>query len=145
MLEGYKTKGIGADITSVGCNGQWLTIGIVVDATNGLVLSIEQLKAWLEPILDAVDADGFKKVADLTMLKTLIHSRRPEDQPQLEQMYLRYANARNPGKGQKHDAAYRLRTWKDEYGNIILDGTNNHCERSIGWRIKERYRSMPRV
>ncbi len=83
MLEGYKTKGIGADITSVGCNGQWLTIGIVVDATNGLVLSIDQLKAWLEPILDAVDADGFKKVADLTMLKTLIHSRRPEDQPQL--------------------------------------------------------------
>ncbi len=57
-------------------------------------------------------------------------------------MYLRYANARKPGKGQKHDAAYRLRTWKDEYGNIILDGTNNHCERSIGWRIKERYRSM---
>ena len=224
LLDGYKTKAIGADVTSVGCNGQWLTIGIVVDATNGLVLSIDQLpgedaeelKAWLEPILDAVDADvlvtddadGFKKVADetgrsqqvckshvgrntdalvdeltaiiqsgqdhsldamgvmpeqaltdLTLLKTLIHSRRPEDQPQLEQMYLRYANARKPGKGQKHDAAYRLRnllmdrwnlwprltfyrTWKDEYGNVILDGTNNHCERSIGWRIKERYRPM---
>ena len=34
------------------------------------------------------------------------------------------------------------RTWKDEYGNEILDGTNNHCERAIGWWIKERYRSM---
>jgi len=42
-----------------------VTIGIAVDATNGLVLSIdelpgedaEQLKAWLKPILDAVDAD----------------------------------------------------------------------------------------
>ena len=34
------------------------------------------------------------------------------------------------------------RTWKDEYDNEILDGTNNHCERAIGWWIKERYRSM---
>lgn len=53
-----------------------------MDAVNGMVLSIdilpgedaEQLKAWLEPILDAVDADvlvtddsdGFKKVSDET-------------------------------------------------------------------------------
>jgi hypothetical protein len=29
-----------------------------------------------------------------------------------------------------------------KYGNEILDGTNNHCERAIGWWIKERYRSM---
>jgi hypothetical protein len=60
---------------------------------------------------------------------------------------------------QKHDLAYRLRnlfmdrwnlwprltlyrTWKDENGNSILNGTNNHGERSIGWWIKERYRSM---
>jgi len=34
------------------------------------------------------------------------------------------------------------RTWKDEYGNEILDSTNNHRERAIGWWIKERYRSM---
>ncbi|MGQ9547139.1 MAG: hypothetical protein ACUVWS_00780, partial [Roseiflexus sp.] len=34
------------------------------------------------------------------------------------------------------------RTWQDEYGNAILDGTNTHCERAIGWWIKERYRSM---
>jgi hypothetical protein len=38
-------------------------------------------------------------------------------------------------------SVYR-RTWKDEDGNLNLDGTNNHCERSIGWWIKERYRSM---
>ena len=78
LLTGYKTKAVGADVTSVRCNGQWVQIGISVDAVNGLVLSIdklpgedaEQLKAWLEPILDAVDADvlvtddadGFKKV-----------------------------------------------------------------------------------
>lgn len=224
LLEGYQTKAVGADVTSIRCNGQWVPIGIVVDATNGMVLSIdalpgadaEQLKAWLEPILDAVDADilvtddadAFKKVsdetgrahqvckshvgrntdalvaefsavleagqdrslelmgvqpeqalADLVALQTMIHSRQPEDHSRLEEIDLRYANARKPGKGQKHDLAYRMRnlfmdrwnlwprltfyrTWKDEDGNLILDGTNNACERSIGWWIKERYRSM---
>jgi transposase-like protein len=224
LLSGYKTKAVGADVTSVRCNGNWVTIGIAVDAINGMVLSIdalpgedaEQLKAWLEPILDAVDADAvvsddadaFKKVSDetgrsqqvckshvgrntdalvdelsaligagqdhsldaihikpeqalydLAALKEMIHARLPENQSKLEEIYLRYANARKPGKGKKHDVAYRMRnlfmdrwnlwprltlyrSWKDEYENVILDGTNNHCERAIGWWIKERYRSM---
>lgn len=224
LLDGYKTKAVGADVTSVRCNGEWLTVGIAVDATNGMVLSIdelagedaEQLQAWLEPILAAVDADvvvsddadAFKQVSDetgrsqqvckshvgrntdalvaelstiiragqdhsldaigitpeqalddLAALQEMIHSRRPEDQSRLEEIYLRYANARKPGKGKKYDVAYRMRNlfmdrwnlwprltfyrnWKDEDGNEILDGTNNHCERAIGWWIKERYRSM---
>ena len=224
LLTGYKTKAVGADVTSVRCNGKWVQIGISVDAVNGIVISIdklpgedaEQLKTWLEPILDAVDADvlvtddadGFKKVSDetgrsqqvckshvgrntdtlvdelsalivsnqdrslevigvspeqalldLSKLKEMIHTRIPEEQPLLEAMYLRYANARKPAKGKKHDVAYRMRnlfmdrwnlwprltfyrTWKDEHGLRIIDGTNNHCERSIGWWIKERYRSM---
>ena len=224
LLTDYKTKAIGADVTSVRCNGKWIPIGISVDAVNGMVLSIdqlpgedaEQLKNWLEPILEAVeadvlvtdDADGFKKVsdetgrshqvckshvgrntdelvdelsailatnqdhsletigvkleqavADLAKLREMIHTRIPEEQTLLEAMYLRYAAARKPGKGKKQDVAYRMRnlfmdrwnlwprltfyrTWQDEYGHRILDGTNNHCERSIGWWIKERYRSM---
>lgn len=224
LLDGYKTKAVGADVTSVRCNGKWLTVGIVVDAVNGMVLSIDelagedaaQLQAWLEPILDAVDAevvvsddaDAFKQVSDqtgrsqqvckshvgrntearvaelsaiiragqdhaleaigvtpeqalddLAALQEMIHSRRPEDQSRLEEIYLRYASARKPGKGKKYDVAYRMRnlfmdrwnlwprltfyrTWKDEDGNELLDGTNNHCERAIGWWIKERYRSM---
>jgi len=224
LLSGYKTKAVGADVTSVRCNGKWVTIGIVVDAVNGMVLSIdklpgedaEQLKTWLEPILEAVDADvvvsddadALKRVSDetgrsqqvckshvvrntealvaelsaligagqdhsldamgitseqaledLAALQEMIHSRRPEDQSRLEKIYLRYANARKPGKGKKYDVAYRMRNlfmdrwnlwprltfyrnWKDEDGNEIIDGTNNHCERAIGWWIKERYRSM---
>jgi len=220
----YQTKAVGADVTSILCNGVWIPVGIVVDAINGLVISIdelpgqdtEQLKAWLTPILEAVDADvlvtddadAFKTIsdetgrahqvckshvvrnsdalveelstliqagqdhslkaidikpeqalADLAVLKEMIHTRRPEDQSRLEETYLRYANAAKPGKGKNHDVAYRMRnlfldrwnlwprltfyrTWKDEYGNEILDGTNNHCERAIGWWIKERYRSM---
>jgi transposase-like protein len=224
LLEGYKTKAVGADVTSVRCNGKWVLVGIAVDAINGLVLSIdqlpgedaEQLKAWLEPILDAVDADvlvsddadAFKQVsnetgrshqvckshvgqntdnlvaelaaiietgqdhsleaigitpqqalADLASLQEMIHSRRPEDQSRLEEIYLCYAEARKPGKGKKYDVAYRMRNlfmdrwnlwprltfyrvWKDDFGNEILDGTNNYCERAIGWWIKERYRTM---
>lgn len=224
LLGGYQTKAVGADVTSVRCNGKWVTVGIVVDAVNGMVLSIdelpgedaEQLQAWLEPILDAVDADvvvsddadAFKNVSDetgrsqqvckshvvrntealvaelsemigagqdhsleaihitpeqaledLASLKEMIHARRPEDQSRLEGIYLRYANARKPGKGKKYDVAYRMRNlfmdrwnlwprltfyrnWKDEHGNEILDGTNNHCERAIGWWVKERYRPM---
>jgi len=34
------------------------------------------------------------------------------------------------------------RTGKYEYGNVNLDGTNNHCERSIGWWVKKRYHSL---
>lgn len=79
---GYQTKAVGADVTSVRCNGKWVTLGIVVDAVNGMVLGIdelagedaEQLQAWLEPILDVVDADvvvsddadAFKRVSDET-------------------------------------------------------------------------------
>jgi transposase-like protein len=224
LLDGYRTGALGADVTSVRCGGKWLALGISVDAITGMTLSIdelpgeeaEQLKAWLEPILDAVDADvlvtddadAFKKVsdetgrahqvckshvgrntdalveelsaliqtgqdrsletlgvsaeqalADLATLKKLIHSRQPEEQPELEQLYLRYAAARKPAKGKRFEVAYRLRnlfldrwtlwprltfyrTWKDEYGHAKLDGTNNDCERSIGWWVKERYRSM---
>lgn len=224
LLDSYRTGAVGADVTSVRCGGKWLPLGISVDAIQGLTLSIdslpgeeaEQLKAWLEPILNAVDADvlvsddadAFKKIsddtgrahqvckshvgrntdalveelstliqsgrdhsletiqvsseqalADLTTLKKLIHSRQPEEQPMLEQLYVRYAAARKPAKGKRFDLAYRIRnlfldrwtlwprltfyrTWRDEHGNLNLDGTNNDCERSIGWWVKERYRSM---
>jgi len=224
LLDGYRTGAVGADVTSVRCKGKWLPLGMSVDAVNGLTLSIdalpgeeaEELKTWLEPILDAVDADvlvsddadAFKKVsdetgrahqvckshvgrntdalvdelsaligagqersletigisseqalADLARMKALIHSRQPEEQAELEHMYQRYANARKPAKGKRFDVAYRMRnlfldrwnlwprltfyrTWRDEYGHVKLDGTNNGCERSIGWWVKERYRSM---
>ena len=224
LLEGYRTGAVGADVTSVRCKGKWLPLGISVDAVTGWTLSIdalpgeeaEELQEWLEPILDAVDADvlvsddadAFKKVSDetgrahqvckshvgrntdalvdelaniihtgqdrsletigvaaeqaltdLERMKTLIHSRQPQEQDELELLYQRYASARKPAKGKRFDVAYRIRnlfldrlnlwtrltfyrTWKDEYGHPRLDGTNNDCERSIGWWVKERYRSM---
>jgi transposase-like protein len=224
FLEGYRTQALGADVTSVKCNGKWLPIGITVDAITGMVLTIDQLsgedaqilQAWLEPIVVTVnarvlvsdDADAFKRVADeagleqqvckshvgrntlalienlsqqiqagadrslaelgiepqqaladLHQLGELMRSRLPEQQPQLEALFLRYAAAPAPRPGQSASLAYRLRnlfldrwnlwprltfyrTWKNAKGEAILDGTNNASERAIGWWIKERYRSM---
>ncbi len=80
LLQGYRTKAIGADLTSVKCKGKWLSIGAVVDPINGLVLCVDHLdgedaqtlKDWVEPIADQVgaetlvtdDADAFKEVAE---------------------------------------------------------------------------------
>ena len=73
-------------------------------------------------------------------------------------MHRRYLDAAPPREGEHQSLAYRLRllfldrwnlwhrltryrTWKGPQGET-LDGTNNACERAIGWWIKERYRSM---
>jgi hypothetical protein len=73
-------------------------------------------------------------------------------------MHRRYLPAVPPHQGEHQSLAYRLRllfldrwnlwhrltryrTWKGPKEET-LDGTNNACERAIGWWIKERYRSM---
>lgn len=225
ILQGYTTKAIGADLTSVKCKGKWLPIGVIVDPLNGLVLSIDPLngedartlQAWVEPIAETVgaqvlvtdDADAFKQaadqigldqqvckshvvrnteeliltltqalemhpaddslaelqvepgqaLADLQRLGELIHSRQPNEDHELLGLYNRYAGAAPPQKGKWASIAYRMRnlfldrwnlwprltfyrTWKNQDGQPILDGTNNADERAIGWWVKERYRSM---
>lgn len=42
LLEEYRTPALGADLTSVKCNGKWLPLG-VIDALTGLTLSIDRL------------------------------------------------------------------------------------------------------
>jgi transposase-like protein len=80
LVSGYTTPALGADLTSIRCNGEWLTLGICVDETNGWVLSIDQLDGadtdtlqnWLQPLIEHFDAqvlvtddaDAFKTVAD---------------------------------------------------------------------------------
>jgi transposase-like protein len=218
-----RTPALGGDLTSVKCNGEWLHLGLAVDDTTGLVLTVDELSAedaetlkeWLEPIAEAVDAnllvsddaDAFKSVAkeldlehqvckshvkrntetfienleskvesdadgslaaigvtpeqalaDLRRLGELILSRQPEEENELEEMHHRYTDAAPPTRGEKATVAYRLRlmyldrwnlwrpltryrTWQGPQGETI-DGTNNGCERAIGWWVKERYRTM---
>ena len=220
---GIRTPALGGDLTSVKCNGEWLPLGLTVDDTDGLVLTVDALSAedgdtlkeWLEPIVQAVeakllvtdDADAFKTAADglglehqvckghvkrnteafiesmepkvesdedgslaaigvtpeqalkdLNRLGELILSRQPEEESELEGMHHRYTGAPPPGGGEKATNAYRLRlmsldrwslwrrltryrTWQGPKGETV-DGTNNGCERAIGWWIKERYRTM---
>ena len=71
----------------------------------------------------------------------------------LEKLYERYQAAPAPKKGQRQTVWYRTRMlvtrlW-DRWPSLTLDqrrndldGTNNNCERLIGWWIKERHRTM---
>lgn len=80
LLAGVRTPAVGSDLTSVKCNGEWLHLGLTVDAVTGVVLTVDEVPAedaetlteWLEPIMAAVgaqllvtdDADAFKTAAD---------------------------------------------------------------------------------
>ena len=218
---------LGADLTSVKCKGEWLTLGVTTDAIAGTTLTIDilengeanTLKDWVQEVAEAVhaevlvsdDADDFKTAADENGLKhqvckshvvrnteawhhamapelardadgslaeigvapeealadsdellRLIKERQPtpEADAKLEEIHLRYAQAASPGKLKqgKETLAYRMRLfsldrwklwrrltlyrgWRGPHGEH-MDGTNNATERSIGWRVKERYRPM---
>ncbi len=76
---------LGADLTSVKCKGQWLTVGVTTDAIAGTTLTIDildngeaaTLKEWVQDVAEAVqaevlvtdDADGFKTAANAHDLK----------------------------------------------------------------------------
>lgn len=108
--------------------------------------------------LKAIGVQPAQAVADLARLGELITSRQPEQGRELEQMHRRYLQAPPPKKGETASLAYRLRLVFLDRWNLWsrltryrkwcgpndeqLDGTNNACERAIGWWIKERYRSM---
>ena len=218
-------RALGVDLTSVRCRGQWLTVGVGVDAVSGLVLTVDllpnaeaaTLTAWVQALAAAVgaeivvsdDADGFKSAADASGVLHQVCKRHVVDNTDrlvaelsaavvgdpdgslaalqvtvaqagddlaavlrwvrerpagragadaLEEIHRRYARARAPGAGERASVADRLRartldrwelwgrrtryrTWVGDDGEE-LDGTNNACERAIGWWVKERYRSM---
>jgi hypothetical protein len=222
---GGRVVGLGTDLTSIRCAGQWLTVGISVDAVTGTALSIDllpngeaaTLTAWVTELADAIeatvlvsdDADGFKiaadaagvdhqvckthvgrnteawvasiepaladdadgslaaiavaaeqAVADCQELLRLMQERQPTPAARatLAAIHYRYLGATKPLTGETMSLAYRLRlfsldrwnlwprltryrTWEGPDGEM-LDGTNNACERAIGWWVKERYRSM---
>jgi hypothetical protein len=77
---GGGVRALGVDLTSVKGNGEWLTVGVSVDAARGMVRSIDvlpdgeaaTLSEWVGALAAAVgaevlvsdDADGFKTAAD---------------------------------------------------------------------------------
>jgi transposase-like protein len=127
--------------------------------------------AWVEAIVPALAEDGDgslagigvtpeQAVVDCQALLALVTERHPtpEARAGLATIHRRYLPAAKPAKGRTMSLAYRLRlfsldrwnvwgrltryrTWQGPTGET-LDGTNNACERAIGWWVKERYRSM---
>ena len=108
--------------------------------------------------LQAIGVSPQQARADLANLGELVKSRQREQATELEAMHRRYLEASPPQEGEHQSLAYRLRLvfldrwnlwhrltryrkWKGPQGET-LDGTNNACERAIGWWIKERYRTM---
>jgi len=108
--------------------------------------------------LAAIGVSPEQAAADLTRLGELVKSRKKEQAPELEALHRRYVEAASPREGEHFSLAYRLRllyldrwnlwhrltryrVWKGPKDET-LDGTNNACERAIGWWIKERYRTM---
>jgi transposase-like protein len=90
---------------------------------------------------------------DGRILQGLVRDRPPDAKQILAILYDCYKAAPAPKPKQKHSMWYRMkrliwRLWTrweritlDEHYDQ-LDGTNNACERLIGWWIKERYRTM---
>jgi len=224
---GGRVVALGMDLTSVRCAGQWLTVGVSVDAVHGTVLSLDllpngetaTLTAWVADLaavlgadlLVSDDADPFKLAADASGLThqvctahvgrntaawvermepelardadgslaaigippeqavadgqellRLMHQRQPgpDASATLAAIHRRYQAAPSPRQSgtATMSLAYRLRlfsldrwnlwdrltryrTWAGPAGEE-LDGTNNACERAIGWWVKERSRTM---
>jgi transposase-like protein len=127
--------------------------------------------AWVDAILPALrtDADGSlaacgvrprQAMADAQALQQMMMERQPTPTAHatLVTIHRRYLRATKPRPGEPMSVAYRLRlfsldrwnlwgrltryrTWVGPDGETV-DGTNNACERAIGWWVKERYRSM---
>jgi hypothetical protein len=132
----------------------------VVRNTEELITALSQaVETGQDRSLTPLQIEPVQALADLRRLGELIHSRQPDEQATVQALYERYARAASPKKGQPASIAYRMRnlfldrwnlwprltfyrTWKDQDGQPILDGTNNADERAIGWWVKERYRTM---
>jgi len=106
-----------------------------------------------EPLPEGVDSSPEQLRKELSKLQELVRERPADGAEQLAKLYGRYQAVPVPQKGQRHSCWYRTRLLVTRLWNRWskltldqrrkdLDGTNNSCERLIGWWIKERYRTM---
>lgn len=113
---------------------------------------IEQLKKN-EPLPKGVDSSPERLQEDVEAIQQMVRKRPPDALNSLAILYYRYVAAPVPKKGEHHTVWYRMRMrvtrlWENwdrltlDQRRNDLDGTNNSCERLIGWWIKERYRTM---
>jgi len=120
---------------------------------DDIAASLTQHLARPEPLPAGVRLTPAQAQDDLAEMQRLVRERPADGETQLEAMYDRYKDVPGPENGQRHTVWYRMRMavtrlwlrWRhltlDQHRDD-LDGTNNACERLIGWWIKERYRTM---
>ena len=97
-------------------------------------------------------------LADLETLEWIMLGHPGHGERVLEEMYLQYAHALAPKKGERATLWYRMRNhilhlWNNWHrltcyltvqhsGEEAINATNNGSEQAIGWTVKERYRTM---
>jgi transposase-like protein len=106
------------------------------------------------PLMPKGVKSGYHQIErDCRILQGLVRDRPPDAKQILAILYDCYKAAPIPKTKQKHSIWYRMKRliWRlwTRWERITLDqhveqldGTNNACERLIGWWIKERYRTM---
>lgn len=115
--------------------------------------SLNKHLAHPEPLPTGVQLTPEQVRTDLAQMQHLVRERPADGEVQLEALYDRYKDVPLPENGKRHTVWYRMRMavtrlwlrWRDltlDQRRDDLDGTNNACERLIGWWIKERYRAM---
>lgn len=151
--DGFKTAADAAGLAQQVCKAH------VLRNTEALVAELTRaIQQDHDGSLAVVGVNPTQATADLASLLALTRSRLPTAVNQLADLHRRYLAAAAPKKDTKASVAYRLRllfldrwnlwnrltfyrTWQGAQ-HETLDGTNNATERTIGWDIKERYRSM---
>lgn len=120
---------------------------------DDIAQSLEQHLTHPEPLPAGVELTPEQVRSDLAAQQRLVRERPADGEEQLEAMYARYKAVPVPDSGARHSVWYRMRMavtrlwerWRKltlDQRREDLDGTNNACERLIGWWIKERYRTM---
>jgi len=121
--------------------------------TDHLAESLDKHLQHAEPLPEGVVLTPKQVTEDLEQLRTWIRERPEDGEERLAKMYDRYKGIPKPKNGERHSVWYRMRMmvtrmwlrWRSltlDQSRDDLDGTNNACERLIGWWIKERYRTM---
>jgi transposase-like protein len=117
-------------------------------------------QVWQHPPLapEGLTVSPDQLLADLELLEWIMLGHPGHGAHLLEEMYLRYARAPAPKKGECATIWYRMRNhvlhlWNNwdrltcyltlRHGEgVEINATNNSSERAIGWTVKERYRTM---
>ena len=127
----------------------------IIRNVDKLVESIGRPTQMLYPPLmpKGVKSSYHQIERDCRLLQGLVRDRPSDAKQILAILYDYYKATPTPNPKQKHSIWYRMKRliWRlwTRWERITLnkhfeqlDGTNNACERLIGWWIKERYRTM---